>query len=145
MAAELTRDAHAPGWGPGFARFTSWPYRLEWIVATLLLAGALFGWRMTVHKDLDLAATAAWIVLPDLVFLPIAFGMRGGRRWPRWGSLAYNATHSFVVFALVFGAVSLAAWHVAWPMLGWALHLSADRALGFWLRAGPRDQLAGEF
>ena len=138
MPGEMSEDARAPTWGPGFLRFTTWPYRAEAALATLAILDALFLLNVTSRQ---LALVVFWAVLPDLVFIPIGIKAGRGRQWPRWGPALYNATHSLAVWLLVAAPVALLAPEVAPTLLGWAGHITADRALGFYLRAGPRDFL----
>ncbi len=51
------------------------------------------------------------------------------------GPSLYNVFHTFFVWAPVFGLWALFAGAIPWPLLGWAGHISADRALGYYLRA----------
>ncbi len=45
----------------------------------------------------------------------------------KFASEAYNYTHSLVVFAIVFGIVTLIRkGKIYWPMLGWVLHILID-------------------
>jgi hypothetical protein len=92
---------------------------LVYLVASL---GATTWWRV-----------AFWALAPDLVFVPIALGARGGA-WPRWGAALYDATHTYLVMLPAFALASFAQCHVVWPLLAWAAHIETDRALGFDLR-----------
>jgi hypothetical protein len=47
----------------------------------------------------------------------------------------YNAFHTVTVPALLW-AGALVAGMAPWPLLGWLIHITADRALGYGLR-GP--------
>lgn len=135
-------DAPAPGAGPGFLRLSSWPYRLEYAAATLVIMGLLFVWRLGILHDLppeDIALTLFWLVWPDLVaFVPIGLAARGSQKWPSWGALVYDVPHSLLVWAGVFAAWSVVAGGIAWPLLGWAAHITTDRAVGYYLRAPSR-------
>ena len=137
MAA--SQDAVAPPWGPGFLRLNSWPYRLEYAVATGLIVLLLFVWRLWILRSLsptDLLLTLFWAAWPDvLAFVPIGLRARGSRGWPKWGPTLYNAGHSLLVWAAVFALWSILERGVPWPMLAWAGHITADRAVGFHLRA----------
>jgi hypothetical protein len=106
-------------------------------VAAAALLVILFGWRLLVVRDLNAPLAVFWIVWPDLgAFLPIGIASRGGRAWPRWGSPLYNALHTFLVWAPVFVLWSVLEGSIAWPLLGWAGHICADRAAGYYLRSG---------
>jgi hypothetical protein len=51
----------------------------------------------------------------------------------------YNALHTYTVPVLLW----IGAWAASigpWPLLGWLIHISADRALGFGLRGPDGDQ-----
>lgn len=134
-----SRDLPRPRWGPAFLRLSSWPYRLEYGVATLVVLGLLFGWRLAVLHALgptDTALSVFWFVWPDLAaFVPIGLATTAGRSWPTWGSTVYNVPHSLLTWAGVFGLWSLLAHGVVWPLLGWAGHITMDRAVGYQLRA----------
>jgi len=80
-----------------------------------------------------------WVFLigPDLglVFAP-AFGpLPGGGRIPPRAAPVYNAFHTLTVPVLLWVA-AVAAGVTPWPLIGWLIHITADRALGFGLR-GP--------
>ncbi|HEY6237619.1 MAG TPA: hypothetical protein VIZ68_00340 [Thermoplasmata archaeon] len=134
----VSTDAPRPPWGPGFLRLTAWPYRAEMAVATIVLFLMVFYWRGLVVGDLNVPLAIGWVVFPDVAaFLPIGISSRGGRRWPTWGPTLYNVFHSLLVWAPVFLLWSVLEGHVEWPLLGWAGHITADRATGFYLRARP--------
>lgn len=109
-------------------------HRVEHAVLALALA-ALMGWIVFAARWTDVWRALGWVVVPDLVFIPIAFMMRSrGGRWPRWGAPLYNAAHTYATMLPSWLLASLVAGHVVWPMLAWALHIELDRALGFDLR-----------
>lgn len=136
--AESSMDAGAPRAGPPFARLSAWPYRLEMLVLTVALLVILFYWRMLLVRDLDVLWTIFWILWPDLVaFIPIGIASAGGKGWPAWGSPLYNVVHTFLAWGAVFALWTLLTASVPWPLLGWAGHIAADRASGFYLRARP--------
>jgi len=129
-----SRDAAPPRWGPAFLRLTAWPYRLEMAVFTIGLIAVLV-WRFVVG-DLNVVATVFWFLWPDLVaFVPIGVAVRGGRRWPSWGPALYNAAHSFLVVVPVIAVGTILAGRIEWAILGWAGHITLDRAVGYHLRA----------
>ena len=109
---------------------------LEYAVLALAFAGAAYVQR-------DQLGVLFWILLvgPDigLVVAP-AFGPMPGRgRLPPRAVPVYNAFHTYTVPVLLWiGAV--AAGTAPWPLLGWLIHISADRALGFGLRGPDGDQ-----
>ena len=45
---------------------------------------------------------------------------------PGWVNMAYNLTHSIVVFGFVFLMVYLFTKKWFWPLMGWALHILID-------------------
>ncbi len=106
------------------------------LLATLAIIVILFYWRLLVVKDLNLPLTIFWILWPDLgSFIPIGLATRSSKEWPRWGSALYNLLHTFLVWIPVFAVWSIATSSVQWPLLGWAGHVTADRAVGYYLRA----------
>lgn len=132
----------SPQWGPEFLPLGSGLYRLEYAAATVAILVVLIGWRMVVLQDfraLDIFAVVLWFLLPDVVaFVPIGLSRSPKGSWPTWGSTLYNFMHSL----LTWGGVFLIAWvltgAVMWPLLGWAAHITADRAAGYHLRAGSQ-------
>jgi len=141
MAA--SQDAVAPPWGPEFLRLNSWPYRLEYAVATASILLLLFVWRLWILRSLssvDLLLVLFWAAWPDvLAFVPIGLQARRSRTWPKWGPALYNAGHSLLVWAAVFGLWSVLERAVPWPLLAWAGHITADRAVGYHLRTPVRQ------
>ena len=136
-----SREVPAPPWGPGFLRLTSWVYRAEYAVATLAILFLLFGWRLLIVQALpwpSLLLTLFWLVWPDLAaFVPIGIASKGSEGWPAWGPTLYNSVHNLLVWGAVFVLWSLLARQIEWPLLGWAGHITADRAFGYYLRAPP--------
>jgi hypothetical protein len=131
--------ARASRSGPGFLELNSRWYRLEYAAATFALLGALFIWRWRVLGGLpptDVGLTIFWMAWPDLfAFAPIGLMSRRSQAWPSWGSRVYNVAHSLAVWGAIFAAWSLLAGGIEWPLLGWATHITADRAAGYYLRA----------
>ncbi len=105
----------------------------------LLVTVGVFGfllWRSITARDVDWLWTAVWFLWPDLAaFIPIGLATRAAPEWPSWGPTLYNALHTFLLWVPAF----LAAWvwlgNPWWPLLGWAGHLTMDRAAGYYLRA----------
>ncbi len=125
-------------WGPGFIPLGAWHYRVEMAAAALSLIYILFYWRLVVVGDLDPWLTLFWIAWPDLAaFLHCPIESRQGS-WPRGCVLLHNTTHTFLVWLPVFLVWSLWIGGVERPLLGWAGHIGADRALGYYLREAPR-------
>jgi len=138
---EVSEDAKPPRTGPGFLRLNSIAYRLEMLLITIILLVVLFYWRLFVVKDLNLLATVFWIIFPDLAsFIPIGLAMRGAKEWPRWGSGLYNFFHTLLVWIPVFAVWGMLSGAIQWPLLGWAGHITADRCVGYYLRATSRGR-----
>lgn len=105
---------------------------------------AVLAWRFVVG-DLDVALTVFWFLWPDLVaFVPIGVAARGGKGWQRWGPTLYNAAHTFLVFLPVIVIWSVLDGKVEWPLLGWAAHITLDRAVGYYLRARKTPAVGDE-
>src|SRR2546428_6449600 len=136
---DVSEDARPPRAGPGFLRLNSIAYRLEMLLITIILLVVLFYWRLFVVKDLNLLGTVFWIIFPDLAsFIPIGLAMRGAKEWPSWGPVVYNLFHTLLVWIPVFAIWSILSGAVQWPLLGWAGHITADRSVGYYLRASKR-------
>lgn len=126
----------APGWGPGFLNIDALPYRLEMAAAALLLFAILFAVPGLSVGGIDLLQAVFWLLWPDLLaFLPIGLASRGRREWPPWGPWVYNAGHSFLVWGAVLVLWTGVTGVLYLPLFGWAAHIAADRALGYYLRA----------
>ena len=139
---EVSKDAKPPGAGPAFLRLNSLAYRLEMLLITIILLVVLFYWRLFVFKDLNLLTTVFWIIFPDLAsFIPIGVAVRGAKEWPRWGPSIYNFFHTFLVWTPVFAIWSILSGGVQWPLLGWAGHITADRSVGYYLRAASKRKV----
>lgn len=109
-------------------------HRVEHALLAAVLAGVL-AWLIFWERRTDPWRALGWLVMPDLVFIPIAIASRSrGGRWPAWGAALYNASHSYVTMLASWAISSGAAGHLVLPMLAWALHIELDRALGFDLR-----------
>ena len=76
-------------------------------------------------------------VLPDLLSFGMIFlmnifngnthnGPPDVKSLPKWLFAAYNLTHSFVMFAVVFILVFLITRKWFWPMMGWPIHIIID-------------------
>ena len=109
------------------------------LLITIILLIVLFYWRLFIVKDLNLLSTVFWIIFPDLAsFIPIGLAMRGAKEWPHWGSGLYSFLHTFLVWIPIFAIWSIFSGAVQWPILGWAGHITADRSVGYYLRASTR-------
>jgi hypothetical protein len=114
-------------------------HRIEYVVITLVCIGVAF-------LQNDRLGWAFWIFLvaPDVFGLvPAAMLGRAPARGhlPPRGVALYNAWHTYSV-PLVLGSASgfLPIGANPWPLLGWLIHISADRALGFGLRGDDGGQ-----
>jgi len=138
---EVSEDAKPPRTGPCFLRLNSIAYRLEMLLITIILLIVLFYWRLFVVKDLNLLATVFWIVFPDLAsFIPIGLAARGAKEWPRRGPALYNFFHTLLVWIPILAIWSVLSGAIQWPLLGWAGHITADRSVGYYLRATSRQE-----
>jgi hypothetical protein len=136
------REAPRPPWGPGFVPIHSRWYRVEYavaLVAILYLLVASRGSPAAGPVGSFVGLVLFWFVLPDLVaFLPIGLAHRGRGDWPPWGPLLYNLMHTWLTFGAVFLLASVVTGAIAWPVLGWAVHIAMDRAAGYYLRDSIR-------
>ena len=102
--------------------------RTEWLLLTVLLAGALFGHWSTISWSRFVLA----FVAIDLVgYLPGAMAFRkarGGSIAPLYHWL-YNLTHNFITAAVVVSAWGSALGRLEWAMLAIPLHLAGDRGV----------------
>ncbi len=112
------------------------------LLITIILLVVLFYWRLFVVKDLNLLTTVFWIIFPDLAsFIPIGLAMRGAKEWPHWGPGLYNFFHTLLVWIPVFAVWSILSGAIQWPLLGWAGHITADRSVGYYLRAAKAESI----
>jgi hypothetical protein len=114
-------------------------HRSEYLALTLVLVGVAIVAR-------DQLGWAFWLFLlaPDLFGLvPASFmGPAPARGYlPPRGVGVYNIWHSFTP-PLVIGVVLalLVPLGSPWPLLGWLIHISVDRLLGFGLRGDDGGQ-----
>ena len=109
------------------------------LLITIALIIIVFYWRLFIVKDLNLFAAIFWILLPDVAsFIPIGLAQRGTSGWPRWGPGLYTFFHTLLVWIPIFAIWTIAAGTVQWPLLGWAGHITADRSIGYYLRASSK-------
>ena len=105
---------------------------VEYAALALVLAGVAYVER-------DGLGILFWVFLigPDLglIVAPLLGPMPGGGRLPPRAVPIYNAFHTVTVPVLLW-VIALAAGIAPWPLVGWLIHICADRALGFGLR-GP--------
>jgi hypothetical protein len=109
---------------------------VEYVVMTAVLA-----WVAWMQRDQ--LGSLFWVLLvaPDLglVVAPALGPMPGRGRLPPRAVLVYNLFHTYVIPVLLWlGALAVGI--APWPLLGWLIHISADRALGYGLRAPDGGQ-----
>jgi hypothetical protein len=127
-------EKSSASFGPGFQASGSKLYRAEYAAATGAILVYLF-YRWLYLGGLNWLSTIFWIVFPDLVaFIPIGL-LSKRREWPQWGSYLYNVPHTVLTWGLAFALLSFALGAPYWPILGWLGHVTADRAVGYGLRA----------
>jgi hypothetical protein len=133
------KNVPAAGWGPDFLPVGSWPYRAEYAVASLAILVLVFGWRLIILHEFPAASILLFVLfaaLPDLVaFVPIGLSHAPKGSWPAWGPPFYNVMHSLLTWLAVFLIAWIVTGNVVWPLLGWAGHITVDRAVGYPLRA----------
>lgn len=143
----VTNDLPAQRWGPPFLRLASWPYRVEYAVASVAILFLLFGGRYGLGLPFSwsfVGLVMFWFLWPDIAaFIPIALGSRAGS-WPRWGGVWYDVFHSLLTWVAVLIVWSAVTGSVPWALLGWALHITADRSFGYYLRAPGHHRAATE-
>ena len=108
-------------------------HRSEYLALALVLVGAAI-----VTKDQLGWAFWLFLLAPDLFgLLPASFmGSAPARGYlPTRGVGLYNVWHSFtpplVIAVTLYLLIQVAS---PWPLLGWLIHISVDRLLGFGLR-----------
>ena len=110
----------------------------EYLALSLLLIGAAV-WQ----KDQITAWFWFWLLAPDLFgYVPAFFFGRPpakGHLPPR-GVWLYNLWHNFTLPVALFAALVLLVAGNPWPILGWLLHISVDRLMGFGLRGEDGGQ-----
>ena len=110
----------------------------EYLALSLLLIGAAV-WQ----KDQITAWFWFWLVAPDLFGLVPAFlfGASPAKGYlPPRGVWLYNLWHNFTLPAVLWIALLFLIAGNPWPLLGWLLHIAADRTLGFGLRGADGGQ-----
>ena len=109
-------------------------HAVEYALLAVVFAGAAYVQR-------DQLGVLFWVLLlgPDigLVIAPALGPMPGRGRLPPRAVPVYNALHTYTLPVLLWvGAWASSAAIGPWPLLGWLIHISADRALGVGVR-GP--------
>ena len=114
-------------------------HRTEYLALALILVGVAI-----VGKDQLGWVFWLFLLAPDLFgLLPASFMGRAPARGylPRRGVWLYNVWHSFTPPLVIGVAVMLLIpFGSPWPLLGWAVHISVDRFLGFGLRGDDGGQ-----
>lgn len=89
------------------------------------------------HKKKHVWRATLFGILPDILSFGILFLMNlingnfhRGRPpielLPKWLFAAYNLTHSFIMFAVVFLIIFLITKKWFWPLTAWAMHILID-------------------
>lgn len=110
----------------------------EYLALSLLLIGAAV-WQ----KDQITAWFWFWLLAPDLFgYVPaFLFGRPPAKgHLPPRGVWLYNLWHNFTLPVALFAALLLLVAGNPWPILGWLLHISVDRLMGFGLRGEDGGQ-----
>jgi hypothetical protein len=94
----------------------------EWLRSEGLavLAGSLWLYG---HSGLSWWLFAALLLLPDVAMLPYLIS-------PRWGAIAYNVAHSYL---LPLGLALLAPAWIPYLCI-WTAHIGMDRMMGYGLK-----------
>jgi hypothetical protein len=109
------------------------------LLITIIILWIMFFWRLLLVKDLNVYLAVFWIIWPDIPSLiPIGLSIKSSDSWPTWGPRLYNFFHTLLVAIPVVTGTSLALGTIQWAMLGWVVHVTGDRSLGFYLRAAVR-------
>jgi hypothetical protein len=93
----------------------------------------------------QLSAWLFWplLIAPDVLgYVPASFmgtAPEKGALPPR-GVWLYNLWHTYVVPLGIGTALAVGSGEVPWWLLGWLIHITADRAMGFGLRGADGRQ-----
>jgi len=110
----------------------------EYLALALLLVGAAI-WQ----KDQITLWFWFWLLAPDLFgYVPaFLFGRRPAKGYlPPRAVWLYNVWHNYTLPAVIWIALLLLLAGNPWPLLGWLLHISLDRLMGFGLRGDDGGQ-----
>ena len=113
-------------------------HHTEYLALTLLLIGAAL-WQ----RDQLTTWFWFWLLAPDLFGLLPAFlfGRAPARGYlPPRAVWLYNAWHNFVIPLVLWVVLLLLVGANPWPLLGWLIHMSADRTIGYGLRGDDGGQ-----
>jgi len=141
IASELEKKKEAPNgksFGPGFQSSTSRLIRGEYALITVAILGYLVWSYRSGIGWVALGTLVFFALLPDIIsFIPIGlFSSHEPEKdtWPSWGSTLYNACHTILVWTTIFVVAWVLLGNPYLPLLGWLIHIMADRSLGFSLR-----------
>ena len=125
------------GFNPSLQNIRSRLYRVEYLTASITILAYLI-WRTFYGGGVDWLQVIFWVVFPDLAAF-VAIGVSARRsEWPPWGATLYNVFHTVLTWAPIFAISWLVFGFVYVPLTGWLLHITTDRAAGYFLRAsGP--------
>jgi hypothetical protein len=110
----------------------------EYLALALLLIGAGI-WQ----KDLITGWFWFWLFAPDIFgYVPsFLFGRPPAKGYlPPRAVWLYNLWHNYTLPAVIWIALLLLLAGNPWPLLGWLLHISLDRLMGFGLRGDDGGQ-----
>jgi len=132
-------NQRSAGFSPPFKDIHSRLCRAEYAAASIAIVYYV-GWRTFNGGGVDWLQVVFWAIFPDLAaFVPIAITSER-RVWPWWGGNWYNIFHTFLVWGAVFAGFWLVIGAPYLPLLGWLLHITTDRATGYYLRGNrPAD------
>ena len=108
-----------------------------------MLFAALVG--LAVWQRDELVPWVFWplLLMPDVLgYIPASLmgtAPEKGALPPR-GVWLYNLWHTYVLPLAIGAALTVITGVVPWSLLGWLIHLTLDRALGFGLRAADGRQ-----
>ena len=110
----------------------------EYLALALLLIGAAI-WQ----KDQITLWFWFWLLAPDIFgYVPaFLFGRPSAKGYlPPRAVWLYNLWHNYTLPAVIWIALLLLVAGNPWPLLGWLLHISLDRLMGFGLRGDDGGQ-----
>jgi hypothetical protein len=114
-------------------------HHAEYVVLLVVLV-TLAAWQ----RD-QLNAWLFWplVLAPDVLgYLPASLMGRAPEKGalPPRGVPLYNLWHTYVLPLALGAALTVGTGAVPWPLLGWLIHITLDRAAGFGLRAADGRQ-----
>jgi hypothetical protein len=136
----LSISSNERGFGPGFQSSTSRLFRAEYaLISVTIVAYLVWSYHSGIGRA-NLVVLLFFGALPDLAsFVPIGLASSKGTdketKWPSWGADVYNLFHTILIWALVFASVWILLRTPFLPLLGWLLHITVDRSVGYTLRS----------